>query len=112
VGEARLAAGLAGAAVIDPLVTVIGVLGIVSIVVALSAWPAIRDARLLRGQPPRPVPVALVWAVAWTGALPSLLIGVRYALERGRGRQPVPVGTALIGAGGRRAVRQPCSVPA
>jgi len=41
--------------------------------------------------------VALVRAVAWIGAPPSVLIGVRYALERGRGRQPVPVGTALLG---------------
>jgi FtsX-like permease family protein len=98
VGEARLADSSSGAVAIDPLVTVIGVLGIVAIVVALSVWPAIRDARLLRGAPPRrPVPVRLVRAVAWTGAPPSLLIGVRYALERGRGRQPVPVGTALIG---------------
>ncbi len=98
VGDARLADGSSGAVAIDPLVTVIGVLGIVAIVVALSVWPAIRDARLLRGDPPRrPVPVGLVRAVAWTGAPPSLLIGVRYALERGRGRRPVPVGTALIG---------------
>jgi ABC-type lipoprotein release transport system permease subunit len=97
VGEARLAASSAGAVVIDPLVTVIGVLATVATVVALSARPAVRHARL-RGDPPRrPVPVALVRAVAWTGAPPSALIGVRYALERGRGRQPVPVGTALLG---------------
>ena len=35
--------------------------------------------------------------MAWIGAPPSALIGVRYALQRGRGRQPVPVGTALLG---------------
>jgi hypothetical protein len=35
--------------------------------------------------------------VARTSAPPSMLIGVRYALERGRGRQAVPVGTALLG---------------
>jgi hypothetical protein len=98
VGEARLAASSAGAVVFDPLVTVIGALATVATVVALSAWPAVRHARLLRGaRPRRPVPVALVRAVAWTGAPPSALIGVRYALERGRGRQPVPVGTALLG---------------
>jgi ABC-type lipoprotein release transport system permease subunit len=98
VGEARLAASSAGAVVIDPLVTVVGVLATVAMVVALSAWPAVRHARLPRGGPPRrPAPVALVRAVAWTGAPPSALIGVRYALERGRGRQPVPVGTALLG---------------
>ena len=98
VGEARLAASSAGTVAIDPPVTVIGALAIVAIVVALSAWPAIRDARLLHGDPPRrPGPGALVRAVAWIGAPPSALIGVRYALQRGRGRQPVPVGTALLG---------------
>ena len=35
--------------------------------------------------------------VAGIGAPPSALIGVRYALERGRGRRAVPVGTALLG---------------
>ena len=97
VGEARLAASSAGAVVIDPLVTVAGVLATVAMVVALSAWPAVRDARLRGGPPRRSAPVALVRAVAWIGAPPSALIGVRYALERGRGRRPVPVGTALLG---------------
>jgi len=98
VGEARLATSSPGSVVIDPLITVIGALATVAIVVALSAWPAVRHARLLRGDPPRrPVPVALVRAVAGLGAPPTVLIGVRYALERGRGRQPVPVGTALLG---------------
>ena len=98
VGVARLAAGSAGAAVMDPLIRVIGALATVAAVVALSAWPAVRHARLPRGDPPRrTAPVALVRAVAWIGAPPSVLIGVRYALERGRGRQPVPVGTALLG---------------
>ncbi len=98
VGEARLAVGSPGAVVLDPLVTVIGALATVATVVALSAWPAVRHARLLRGDPPlRPVPVTLVRAVAGLGAPPSALIGIRYALERGRGRQPVPVGAALLG---------------
>ena len=35
--------------------------------------------------------------MAAVGAPPSVLIGVRYALERGRGRTPVPVGSALLG---------------
>ena len=43
------------------------------------------------------MPAALVRAVTWSGAPPSALIGVRYALQRGRGRQPVPVGSALLG---------------
>jgi ABC-type lipoprotein release transport system permease subunit len=39
----------------------------------------------------------VVRAVAAVGAPPSVLIGVRYALERGRGRPSVPVGSALLG---------------
>ena len=97
VGEARLVAPSAGAVVFDPLVMVIGALAIVATVIALSVWPAVRDARLLRRSRPEPVPVALVRAVTWSGAPPSALIGVRYALQRGRGRQPVPVGSALLG---------------
>src|SRR5215469_2785057 len=98
VGEARLAASSAGAVIMDPLITVIGALAMVAAVVALSAWPAVRHARLPRcGPPRRTAPAALVRSVAWIGAPPSALIGVRYALERGQGRQPVPVGTALLG---------------
>jgi ABC-type lipoprotein release transport system permease subunit len=100
VGEARLADAAPGRVTIDPLVAVIGALATAAVVVALSAWPAVRHARLLRGDPaPRPVPAqtALVRAVARIGASPSMVIGVRHALERGRGREPVPVGTALLG---------------
>jgi FtsX-like permease family len=97
VGEARLAASSGGALVIDPPVTVIGVLATTAAVVALSARPAVRHARMLSGGTQRPGAVALVRAVAWASAPPSVLIGVRYALDRGRGRQAVPVGTALFG---------------
>jgi len=98
VGEARLAVSSPGAVVVEPLVAVLGVLATMAAVVGLSAWPAVRHARLLRDEPaPRPVPLAPVRAVARIGAPPSMLIGFRHALERGRGREPVPVGTALLG---------------
>ena len=98
VGEARLAAPSAGAVVLDPLLTVIGALATVAAVVALSAWPAVRHARRLRGGPAvRPEPVALIRVMARVSVPPAALIGVRHALERGRGRHPVPVGTALLG---------------
>ena len=98
VGEARLATGSPGGGVIDPLVVVAGALATVAVVVALSAWPAVRQARRQRGDPPRrAAPAPLVRALAGTGAPPSAVIGVRHALERGRGRRPVPVGTALLG---------------
>jgi FtsX-like permease family len=100
VGEARLATADPGAVSVDPLVTLIGVPAVVAAVLLLSVWPAIRHARPAR---PDPLPPAgglarsVVRAVATVGAPPSVLIGVRYALERGRGRNPVPVGSALLG---------------
>src|SRR5262245_18105065 len=98
VGQARLAAGSSGRVVIDPLVVVAGALATVVLVVALSAWPAVRHARRQDDDSPRrSAPAPLVRALAGTGAPPSALIGVGHALERGRGRRPVPVGTALLG---------------
>jgi ABC-type lipoprotein release transport system permease subunit len=100
VGEARLAAADPGAVSLDPLVAVIGLPGVVTALLLLSLWPAIRHARQRRvASLPLPAGLAgsVVRAVAATGAPPSLLVGVRYALERGRGRAPVPVGTALLG---------------
>jgi putative ABC transport system permease protein len=100
VGEARLAAADPGTVSVDPLVTLIGVPAVVAAVLLLSVWPAIRHARPAR---PDPLPPAgglarsVVRAVAAAGAPPSVLIGVRYAFERGRGRTPVPVGSALLG---------------
>jgi hypothetical protein len=97
VGEARLATSSPGRVVIDPLVVAGGALATVTLVVALSAWPAVRHARRDADPPPRRAPAPLVRALAGTGAPPSAVIGVRHALERGRGRRPVPVGTALLG---------------
>jgi ABC-type lipoprotein release transport system permease subunit len=100
VGEARLAAADPGAVSVDPLVTLIGVPGVVAAVLLLSVWPAVRHARPARSGPLSPaggLARSVVRAVAAIGAPPSVLIGVRYALERGRGRTPVPVGSALLG---------------
>jgi ABC-type lipoprotein release transport system permease subunit len=98
VGVARLAARSAGQVVLDPLLTVITVLGTVAAVVALSAWPAVRYARRVRGGPAlRSEPVALIRVMSRVSVPPAALIGVRHALVRGRGRHPVPVGTALLG---------------
>jgi ABC-type lipoprotein release transport system permease subunit len=100
VGLARLAAADPGAVRVDPLVTVIGVPGTVAALLLLSLGPAIRHARLQRPAslpPPAGLALSVVRGVAAIGAPPAVLIGVRYALERGRGRAPVPVGTALLG---------------
>ncbi len=76
-----------------------GVAATVASLVALSVWPAVRNARLLRASPPRRQRQGSPsQAVARSGASPAAVIGVRYALERGRGQQPVPVGTALLGS--------------
>jgi hypothetical protein len=42
-------------------------------------------------------PSTIVTQLAAAGAPPSAVIGVRHALQRGRGRATVPVGTALLG---------------
>jgi hypothetical protein len=98
VGQARLATRSPGGIVIDPLITVAGALATAAVVVALSAWPAVRNARRQDDDPPpRAAPAPLVRALAGTGAPPSALIGARHALERGRSGRPVPVGTALLG---------------
>src|SRR6266567_1871907 len=99
VGAARLATESPGAVVIDPLIAVIGAAATLASVVALSVWPAVRNTRVLRGGAAASLyPLAVVKAVARTGAPPAAMIGIRNALERGSGRDPVPVGTALLGS--------------
>jgi len=98
VGEARLATDAPGRLAFDPLILPVGALVTVAAVAALAVMPAVRSARLLRPvSPPQAGPAALVSAVAWAGGPPSALIGIRDALERRRGGQAVPAGTALLG---------------
>ena len=98
VGEARLATAAPGTLAFDPLILPVGALVTVAVVAALAVMPAVRSARLRRaGPPPQAGPAALVSAAARAGAPPSTLIGIRNALERRRGGQPVPTGTALLG---------------
>src|SRR6266702_407900 len=87
VGEARLAVPSPGSMSFDPVVLPLGALAVLAAVTAVSAWPALRYARLLRNRPQR--------AAALAGLPAPALIGIRHALERGRGGQPV--GTALLG---------------
>jgi hypothetical protein len=84
---------------VDPVVLPLGALAVLAAVTAVSAWPAVRHARLLSNRrPPGPAP-ALVHsagrAAALAGLPPSAVIGIRRAVDRGRGGQPV--GTALLG---------------
>lgn len=99
VGEARLAEPSTGFA-FDPLVLLLGALATVVVVLLLGIWPAVRASRVHVGAE-RAVDAhgsSIVGRVTASGAPPSAVIGVRHALERGRGAASVPVGTALFGS--------------
>jgi ABC-type lipoprotein release transport system permease subunit len=98
VGEARVAEPATGFQ-FDAVVLGLGALAVVVVVLLLSLWPAYRTSRLIRvarGRAERPSQVVARLAAA--GAPPSTVIGVRRALDPGRGRESVPVGSALGGA--------------
>ncbi len=73
----------------------VAVLGAAAVVLAYRGTPA-RAARRARGA--SPVASKTVQAVASTGLPVPTLVGVRFALERGRGRTAVPVRSTLLGA--------------
>jgi hypothetical protein len=96
VGSARLADPHPGGVSFDPVVLLAGPLAVLLVVMALSVWPAVRCARLTAGPPPRVAPAATVGrAGAAAGLPPTALIGIRHAVERNGGGQPVA--TALLG---------------
>lgn len=92
-GEARFAETSTGFA-FDTVTLVVGALLTVAAVVLLGLWPAVRSTARADDRPARPSSVAA--ALAQTGAPPTALIGIRQALERGRGPTGVPVATALV----------------
>ena len=96
-GEARIADTSNGIN-FDALVLTIGALATAIVVIALGLWPSVRAARASRSSD-RIVEVApsKVAGRLWTvGAPPSIVIGVRNALERRSGGASVPVGSALL----------------
>ena len=99
VGEARLAEPSTGLG-FDPLVLLLGALATVVVVLLLGIWPAVRVSRVRVGadQALDAHRSSIVAKVAASGAPPSAVIGVRHALERGRGAASVPVGAALLGS--------------
>ncbi len=99
VGEARLADPADGFS-FDTWVLLLGALTALLIVLALGVWPAVGAARVQRADAVSRVsrPSRTIALLAGIGASPSALIGVRHALERGRGRTAVPVGSALVGS--------------
>jgi hypothetical protein len=95
VGEARFAETSTGLA-FDAPVLLLGALAVIMGVLLLGIWPAVRTAhRRTRTSAARPS--AVVNRLAAAGASPTGVIGVRHALERGRGTAPVPVVTAWLG---------------
>jgi len=97
-GEARTAETSTGIA-FDPLVLPLGALATVAVVLAVGLWPAVRASRARVGDD-RVTDFrqsSIVAHLAATGAPPSAVIGVRHALERGRGAASVPVATTLLG---------------
>ena len=98
VGEARLAVPHPGRMSLDLAVVLPGALAVLAAVTAVSVWPAIRHARLLRSRPrwqPTPATIAVGQTAARARLPAPALIGIRHAFERGRDGQPV--GTALLG---------------
>lgn len=100
--------GIARLAEPDPGVRVdVAVLGVgaaatvalVALLAALSAWgaAAVTGGALGTAEPAGRRPSRLVTALARAGGPPSLVAGVRMALEPGRGRSAVPVRTTLVG---------------
>jgi len=98
-GEARLAEPAPGLA-FDVGVLIPGALATVAAVLVLGVVPALRATRVRGAADRAPVtrPSVVAGAAATAGAPPGAVIGIRHALERGRGTRAVPVGTALIGS--------------
>ena len=97
VGEARFAETRTGLS-FDALVLSVGFLATVAATLGAGTWPSIRQSRGARGrEDSRAGPSRVASLVASAGAPLSAVVGVRHALERGRGRSAMPVGTALLG---------------
>jgi hypothetical protein len=96
VGVARRAEPNPGVS-IDWTVLALGIAGllfVVTVIVAISAFRATRPARVRR----TPNASWLVSAVTRASLAPTITSGVRMALQRGRGRATVPLISAVIGA--------------
>ena len=84
----------------DPLVLLLGALATVVVVLILGIWPAVRAlCRYASAATGIRRPTLAHRRKGGRHGVPlSAVIGVRHALERGRGAASVPVGTALFGS--------------
>ncbi|HEY3673435.1 MAG TPA: ABC transporter permease [Acidimicrobiia bacterium] len=84
---------------LDPAAVGVGFLAVIVTVLVVAAIAGLRTARATRrrAEPARPSVSARVTA-EW-GAPPSVAVGVRFALDRGRQRHALPVRSSLLGAG-------------
>lgn len=98
IGPARIAEPQPGMR-FDAVVLVLGALALTGVIVGVAAWPAWRSARgRVRAGATRRSQLARVLANA--GCPPAVTTGVRTALDRGRGRDAVPVATTMTAAVG------------
>jgi hypothetical protein len=99
VGEARVAEVSSGFALDGP-VLLLGAAAAVAAVLALGVGPAALSARTrLQGETERATHLSrTAQFLTALGAPATVLIGVRHALERDRGRNAVPVASTLLGA--------------
>ncbi|HEY5437347.1 MAG TPA: FtsX-like permease family protein [Acidimicrobiales bacterium] len=101
VGEARAAEPVQGF-VFNVSVFGLGLVAVVALVMSLAVLPSWRAAQSVGATSRRDQHVShsnsTVAIVAKAGAPPSVIVGVRNALDRGRGRASVPVTTALVGS--------------
>ena len=81
----------------DAAVLVVGVLAVPALVTLAAATSAVLALRAARAAPHRRRS-AVAGAVAAAGLPVPVVVGTRFALEPGRGRQTVPVRPALLGA--------------
>ncbi|MFY9587971.1 MAG: FtsX-like permease family protein [Actinomycetota bacterium] len=100
-GDARIAEPDPGIAV-DATAIGLGVLGVVTLMVAAAALPSWRAARAAKGAasvqaPAQSRPSTIATAVARTGLRAPIVAGARLALEGGRGRTAVPVRSTIAG---------------
>lgn len=96
-GIARYAEPSSGLAFDTPIL-LLGGLSVLSVVMVLAIWPALRVSYRLRAETPPTSPSQVSRRLSSAGAPPSMVIGVRHALERGSGRAATPVTTAILGS--------------